>query len=432
MMKIDIYNSRKKLKNAIENLKSEKILDENRDLILDFVQDRRVGLYKDKITDLRAAKYLYYLKQLARIYEKRNRRSLLYITKRDIKRILIEVDTDPRKNEWARRDFRIIMRKFIAWMRSEYGYPRDYVDGRYSPEELGRLALLLPWPVEVKDMKIPSVDKLKDREEIPTQEEIRWLRQAATHPRDRAFLALLEEIGFRPGDILRLQIRDVEFIDIGAKLYIHGKTQEGEPVVVTWSASYLREWMEVHPFRNDKEAPLWVKLGRAEPEPLDYPSASAMLRRLVKKHNRSASRNGLPKITRRIHLYGFRYFAQIRDELEGVPRNVQIKQRGWSPTSRMPDRYARIVAKDVEEYLKKKLGLADGNGNGNGDGKPRICPRCREPLEEGWNFCRKCWLPLNEKARQADKALMEIVSYILSRPELTEKLLNKINNLEVA
>jgi len=157
-----------------------------------------------------------------------------------------------------------------------------------------------------------------------------------------------------------------------------------------------------------------------------------MLIRLVKKHNKTAPHNGLPKITRRIHLYGFRYFAQIRDELEGVPRSVQIKQRGWSPTSRMPDRYARILAKDVEEYLKKKLGLADGNGNGNGNGKPRICPRCREPLEEGRNFCRRCGLPLNEKARQADEALMEIVSYILSKPELTEKLLNRINNLEVA
>lgn len=331
MMKIDIYNTSRRFENAIKNLKREKILDENRNLILDFVQDCRVGLYKDKVSDLRATKYISCLKQLAKIYERRSKKSLLYITKRDIKRILTEIDTDPKKDAWVRRDFRIIMRKFIAWMRSEHGYPRDYVDGRHSPEELERLALLLPWPVEVRDMRIPNVDKLKDREEIPTQDEIRWLRQAATHPRDRAFLALLEEIGFRPRDILRLQIKDVEFIDIGAKLYIHGKTQEGEPVVVTWSASYLREWMEVHPFRNDKEAPLWVKLWKAEPEPMDYSSASAMLRRLIKKHNQSASRNGLPKITRRIHLYGFRYFAQIRDVLNEVPRSVQIKQRDGPP-----------------------------------------------------------------------------------------------------
>ncbi|RLG56998.1 MAG: hypothetical protein DRN88_03325, partial [Candidatus Hydrothermarchaeota archaeon] len=413
-MKIDIHNSKKRLENAIESLKREEILDENRKLIIDFVQSRRVGLYKEKISDIRAAKYISYLKQLAKIYEAKTKkkRSLLYITKRDIKEILLAVDTDPKKEEWARRDFRIIMRKFVAWMRSELGYPEDYVDGRYSPKELERLSLLLPWPIEVKDMKIPRVDKLKDREEIPTKEEVRWLRQAAAHPRDKAFLALLEEIGFRPGDILRLRIKDVELIDIGAKLYVHGKTQEGEPVVVTWSASYLRDWLEVHPFRNSKNSPLWVKLGKEEPEPLDYNSARAMLIRLVKKHNKTAPHNGLPKITRRIHLYGFRYFAQIRDELEGVPRSVQIKQRGWSPTSRMPDRYARILAKDVEEYVKKKLGLADGNGNGNGNGngKPRICPRCREPLEEGRNFCRRCGLPLNEKARQADEALMEIVS----------------------
>ena len=407
-MKIDIYNASRRFENAIKNLKREKILDENRDLILDFVQDCRAGLYGDRVSDLRAAKYISCLKQLAKIYERRNGKSLLYITRRDIKRILTEIDTDPKKDAWVRRDFRIIMRKFIAWMRREHGYPRDYADGRYSPGELERLALLLPWPVEVRDMKIPNVDKPKDGEEIPTQDEIRWLRRAAAHPRDRAFLALLEEMGLRPGDILGLQIRDVEFIDIGAKLYIRG-----EPVVVTRSAPYLREWMEVHPFRNDREAPLWVKLRKAGPEPMDYSSASAMLRRLIKRHNRSASRNGLPKITRRIHLYGFRYFAQIRDVLNGVPRSVQIRRRGWSPASRRPERYARLVSEDAG-YLRKKLGLAGG------EGKPLISTGGRGHLEEGRNFCGRCW------------ALMEILSCIISRPELIEKLLEKINDLDAA
>ena len=50
------------------------------------------------------------------------------------------------------------------------------------------------------------------------------------------------------------------------------------------SVPALAQWLSVHPFRNDPNAPLWVGVGTVgRNEPLSYNGARAMLKRLVKK-----------------------------------------------------------------------------------------------------------------------------------------------------
>jgi hypothetical protein len=36
------------------------------------------------------------------------------------------------------------------------------------------------------------------------------------------------------------------------------------------------------------------------------------------------------------------------------------KQRGWKTDSKQPERYARIVTKDVDSYYAKKFGITGG------------------------------------------------------------------------
>ncbi|MDI6655266.1 MAG: site-specific integrase, partial [Candidatus Hydrothermarchaeota archaeon] len=321
------------------------------------------------------------------------------------KRILVVIDSDSTKKEWTRRAYRIALRKFVKWLREEHGYPKDYPDAK----RLTKILPLIKYPDEVLKIKVGKVNKLKPRDEIPTQEEMRFLREASLNSRDKAYFAVSEELGPRIGGIGTRKIKHVEFDDLGAKIYMEDKTMEGEPVQLVWSASYLREWWESHPFKHDPEAPLWINFTIPDRAvPLDYYGFRRMIQRTIKRHNQRADANGLPKIIRRIHTHAFRYFAQIRDELEGVPRSVQRKQRGWSVDSNMPDKYAAIVNSDVEEYFRKRYGLS-GNENNH---KPLACSRCKEVNAVGNIYCRRCGLPLNEKAKKYDGVIDDLIEKI--------------------
>ncbi len=415
MGEIDLYHYKHRYECMVENVKESDLSVRNKELILEFVGDCKIGWGGKKLTLPRLIKYLFGLKDLMQMLGK----DFDYISKKDVKRLLCEIDGNPRWGDWSQRDYRILLRKFVSWLREEHGYPKDYPNAAY----LTKILPLLPYPEEVRKIKISFIDKQKPREEIPTQEEMKYLRMAAINFRDKAYFAVSEELGPRIGGIGTRQLKHVVFDELGAKIYMHDKTMKGEPVQLVWSASYLREWWESHPFRDNPEAPLWVQLTKDTPVPLDYGGFRRMIIRTVDRHNKRAKTNGLPLITRRIHTHGFRYFAQIRDDVfDGIPRSVQKKQRGWAPGSKMPDKYAAIVNKDVEDFFKEKYGMTAKEKKE----KPKICPRCREVNAVGSLFCRRCGMPMNEEAKKYDDAIDTLVDKLILDPELSQRLREKM------
>ncbi|MFH1773743.1 MAG: hypothetical protein ABH874_02145 [Methanobacteriota archaeon] len=416
MAEIDIFNSKKKHENAVRKLKESGISQRNKELILGFASDCLIGWGSKKLKKIRVAKYLSTLRILAETLNK----DFDYIATEDVKRLISGIDSNPDRGEWAQHDYRIALRKFVKWLREEHWYPKDYPNA----EHLIKILPLIKYPEEVSKIKIKNPDKIKPRDEIPTQEEMRFLREASLNARDKALFAVWEEVGPRIGGLGSRQVKHVEFDELGALLYMKDKTMKGEPVRLISSASYLRDWLEAHPFKHDQEAPLWVDLGRIdEPRPILYDALRRMIYRTIRRHNRKAEKSGLPKITRRIHPHGFRYFAQIRDELDGVPRSVQKRQRGWSTDSNQPDRYAAIVTKDVDEYFRKKFGL---NGSSNSNDKPVPCPRCKEVNFPKTLYCKRCGLPLDEKVRKYDAVIDDLIEQIILDPELSQRLREKL------
>ncbi len=350
-----------RLKNGIK--KSIIITERNKLLLLKFSADCQTGWSEKKLSQARILKLLSNTKRLSEMIKK----DWDWITKDDIRDILDKIDTDSKKGEWSQHDYRVVLRKFISWLRNEYGYP----DGYTQKEELSRLLTVLKYPGEINKMKIGKPQKLKAGEDIPTEEEMRYLSNAAINPRDKAFFEMATEVGIRIGGIGSRQIKHVTFDELGAKVTMYDKTMRGEPVRFISSSSYLHIWLDNHPFRNNPEAPLWIDLEKTAqgPIPLDYSGFRAMILRTVERHNKRAENLGLPKITKRIHTHLFRYHAQTRDELEGVPRSIMCKQRGWKTDSKQPERYARIVTKDVDSYYAKKFGI-NGSEVKRCDGTP--------------------------------------------------------------
>ncbi len=416
---IDIHHyseNLERLKSHINN--STKINKRNMLLLLKFAADCNSGWGQKKLTSARILKLLTNIKTISEMLEK----DWDKVTKDDIRDLLDRIDIEPNRGDWAKHDYRVVMRKFVAWLRNEYGYPEGYP----QKEELTRLLPILKYPSEVMKIKVMKPEKLKAGEDIPTEEEMKFLSDAAINPRDKAFFEMAREVGIRIGGIGSRQIKHVTFDELGAKVTMYDKTMRGEPVRFVSSASYLHIWLDNHPFKNNPEAPLWIDLGKTAkgPVPLDYNGFRAVILRTVERHNKRAEKLSLPKITKRIHSHLFRYHAQTRDELDGVPRSIMCKQRGWKTDSKQPERYARIVTKDVDSYYAKKFGITGGEIKEQP--KPGRCPRCKEVNAPGMGYCFKCGLPLSSKAENVEQQLQKMIEEMLMDPEIHAKLREKL------
>ena len=179
---------------------------------------------------------------------------------------------------------------------------------------------------------------------------------------------------------------------------------------------------------------MWIDLNcKDHPKPITYWGFRKIITRAIERHNKKAEASGgkIQKIEKNIRTHFFRYFAQIRDEIEGVPRSVQIRQRGWSPNSKQPDRYAKLAPVHVDEYFRKKYGKADEEEKK--EVEPVKCPRCEEINPPAAKTCIRCGLPLDARERyNVDKSreiLKEILAMMLKKdvdPEKIQKMLDEL------
>ncbi|MFA4956897.1 MAG: tyrosine-type recombinase/integrase [Candidatus Methanoperedens sp.] len=326
----------------------------NKQLSIEFLESCQTGMFGKKIGKDRAIITLRALRHLNRSLP--DGKMWHDVTKRDIQTILLKAEEGnvPGWGEWEKYINMSLLRKFMTWLRSEYSYPAGYPDRE-------RLIGLLPLMDHAPECKYHMLkpNKLKNLNEIPTQQEIDYMLAATdTYKdktegiRDKAFISIMGEIGMRISGLGILRLKDVSIDQIGALLGIHDKTMIGEPVRIIKSVPYLITWLNIHPTHADPDAPLWPVLrGKRKNKRIEYSGARKSLHKAVLAHNTYAESKGLPKITRRIHFHAFRYQAQTRDMIIGMPVSIQCKQRGWSPTSKQPMRYARVTTGQVDDWL---------------------------------------------------------------------------------
>ena len=356
MATIDLHNFEHKFQRQIELLEESNLPESTKELIKEFIDDALHGWGTKKVSKARAAKVLTHLRHMAEILHRKSY-SFEYMTEKELKYLLKEIDKhfyerkkkrgiDPEKPGWGEYDYRRALIKFMKWLRAEKGYPDDYPDKEIVEAAKVILRMRNARPPELAKMEIVTPEESVKPEDIPPAWVFRALRESAENIRDEAFFAVAEEWGPRIGGIGRLLVKQVKFDDFGAWIYPEDKTHRGEPVRLVWSAKFLKRWLDVHPFANNPDAPLWVDLNCKDyPKPITYWGFRKIIERAIKRHNKKAEASGgkIQKIERNIRTHFFRYFAQIRDEIEGVPRSVQIRQRGWSPNSKQPDRYAKLA-----------------------------------------------------------------------------------------
>jgi integrase len=272
-----------------------------------------------------------------------------------------------------------------------------------------------------------SIDKQDLPNNLPTEEDAKRMIEAAEHPRDKALIASLYESGCRVDEIAALRIGDINFDEYGAYLVVNGKTGSRR-IRLVFSSPIIASWINVHPEKNNLNAPLWVVVGtmknftktskkagkrysRDWSYGLKYRAIASMLTRVAKKAG----------IRKKVNPHIWRHARATF--LANKLTEQQLKHIfGWGQSSRMAATYVHLSGRDVDDALLAVYGMKKISGEEKKSGlTPVDCPRCKEMNEYSNVFCKKCgWIldkdaadKLEKKRKKAD----EIINSLTKDPE---------------
>lgn len=324
-------------------------------------------------------------------------------TRVDIEDLIFKIDQKHKALSTQNR-IRKIIRAFYKWLRNS---PRDI------PPEIAWITL----------HREPLVKVTAD--DLLTYEECVKITEAADNLRDKALFQCKLDAGCRIGEILTVSIKEVKFNDAGAILYSEGKTGY-QPIILTWSSKTLAQWLNIHPFRDNPEAPLFPVLTKSRPEQLKYSAAAISFRRAVRKAG----------FKRRVWLHLFRHVSSTHDSINGMPDSYRKYKHHWAPNSRMSQVYEHLSAEIIPRIQNSTWKILDGSDRPiASEQKPlvltKVCTRCNFENPRDLKFCGNCAFVLDEKKAMETAMVKAKIDSLLERltndPEKLDKLLALID-----
>ncbi len=266
--------------------------------------------------------------------------------------------------DWTKSNYRQVLKRFYRW---RLGRDQAYPD-------------CVAW-IRVKrsrNHKLPQ--------DLLSREEIRGMIDACLNPRDRALIATLADSGCRIGEALTLRLRNVSFDEYGVVLMVSGKTGDRRVRMIGDGIAHLSAWMDVHPSKGDREAPLFVGMDkRTWKDALSYAAA----RKLI---DSAARRAGLKK---RVHPHLFRH-SRASELAKRLPEAPLEQLMGWVHGSSMTKTYVHLSGRDIDRILLESAGIAAPKDEAaEKETLPKACPRCTKLNTRDARFCRQCGLPLD-------------------------------------
>ena len=271
---------------------------------------------------------------------------------------------------------------------------RQFFKYLYGTDKFPDVVKWMKPPKQSRNRKLPT--------DLITIDEVITMINAADHPRDRAFIALIHESGCRIGEIVNLDVKDVTFDQYGAVIMVDGKTGMRRVRLIN-SSPYVSEWINQHP--GNRNAPLFISFGgknfggRLMPD-----SCNTILKKLAKRAG----------IEKHIHPHLFRHSRLT--ELAKFMTEQEIKVfAGWTGGSSMAEVYIHLSGADIDKKILEKAGILPDEDKDPGDEllRPQKCARCKETNTATAKFCYKCGLPLSDVAGfEADRAMQETMEAI--------------------
>ena len=364
--------------------KSEHVSEKNRETIEKFVNE----CYAQGLGHRRVRKLLTCLHRILKTAGKDF--DLLAAEKEDLKKLVVLIEQSVKDDgepcsPWYKANMKGAVKKFYKTM---------------QPTEDNECPSKARW--------IPSRMKWVD-EELPeplSREEVDKMIDAAQNDRMRCMLMVLYEGGIRAGELLALRVRDVEFVENGIKLNVRGKTGNRKILLVE-SERFLKDWLSKHPFRENRDAPLWVMVGNrkrenAEDARIGYNTFRVLFKREATRAGiRLRHQNGHSKSEVHPHIFRHSRATHLAPRLSEA---VMKEFFGWRQNSDVPARYIHLSGRDVDNEILKLHGIKTETNSE----ETKECPRCFR-LNRGADFCSRCAMPLTwDAARKKEEAQGEI------------------------
>ncbi len=275
---------------------------------------------------------------------------------------------------------------------------------------------LTPYAVRHLSKKIDR-SKVKLRDDRLTLEQfMKLLNFFAQDPQIQAYLMLsLESLG-RPQETLYTKIRDYEFYDNWAKIWIREHGKEGPGFLQCIDAyPYVMEWYRKHPRKDDPNAFFFIKTGKRERfEQLTNRNINKRLRYACKKLG----------INKRITCYSIkRNGVSFRRERGDSDMQIQHAAR-WTSTNQLKI-YDLTTQDDALRLELKKRGLGDGRITP--DAQAKMCIFCAHANGFTADFCSNCKRPLDRKKVEELSKMHEIMqhNHVIQSLEKMERMMEK-------
>ena len=314
-------------------------------------------LYAEGISKTRVLKYANHLK----ILSEKMKKSFVDVDKGDITAFLSELE----RSDYAphtKRDYRIVLKRLFSFLNK------------------GELVKDVKTTLKRNKKKLPS--------EILTKDEVRKLIETATNPRNKAIIAVLYEGGLRIGELASLKVKNVVFDEYGAVIKVRGKT--GERIVrIVSSASLVAKWLEMHPRKDDNEAPLWVNQStNYKKEGITYQGLTQNLKRIVKRAG----------IQKKVTPHTFRH-SRATHLAKSLTEAEMNEYFGWVQGSDMPATYVHLSGRDVDDKILQLHNLKPKDKDREDVMRAKQCPRCQYISSPTDRYCGRCGMILDEEER---------------------------------
>ena len=370
MMKERVYfhNYERHYNNLLRRLReSTTISQHNREILLR-LNDALIG---KGLSYPRILRFLGQMVMMAQILNK----ELDEATRQDIEALVVKIHERPNLSERTKVDYKGSLKQFYKWLKgNDEDYPPEV---RWIKRRLSR-----------RNHKLP--------EDMLVEEEIKKVIDACDHPRDRAICSLLWETGARIGEIGTAKIKSLSFNGTEGEIMLDGKTGMRK-VLLIGSVPHLKQWLSVHPQRNNREDYLFVLTGNTNKGmPLTYASVTKMLRVIMQRAGIQKRYNPhLWRHSRATYLAGYLTEAQLCNVM------------GWVPGSKEAGTYVHLSHRDVSDSIRKIYGMGKTQKEQESILKPTKCNICNEVNEAGLEICNRCGNPLTLEAaikrRQPDE-----------------------------
>lgn len=283
-------------------------------------------------------------------------------TKEELQKVVAEKIERSKYAAWTKNIFKVTIKRFYKWL--------DNAED-FTPER-------------IRWMKNPTPKNNKLPEELLTVEEVNKMIGKAENPRDKALISVLYESGCRVGELASLRIKHIVFDEYGAQIIVTGKTGMRR-VRLLQSFRYLSYWLECHPYKDNPESSVWVRLtAKRRGEPLNYATWRIRLKKL-------AERAGIKK---RVNPHSFRHARATHLARLNLNEAQMSAILGWVGGSDMPRTYIHLSGKDTDEALMKAYGLRPKEN----EDSTQTCPKCSKKNQITNKYCATCGMILNVNA----------------------------------